>query len=109
MNDPVGKIGPRLDTLAGRVGLVDLPGFRLGEVGGDLLLIADGKRYGFEFKYADAPGTTRSMRVAMRNLNLAHLWIVYPGAEAYDLDDRISVLPASDVPRISLSRLVSPR
>ena len=75
----------------------------------DLLLIAGGERYGFEFKYADAPGTTRSMRVAMQDLNLTHLWIVYPGAEAYDLDERISVLPVSDVPRISLSRLVSPR
>ena len=75
----------------------------------DLLLIAGGERYGFEFKYTDAPGTTRSMRVAMQDLNLAHLWIVYPGAEAYDLDERISVLPVSDVPRISLSRSVSPR
>ena len=75
----------------------------------DLLLIAGGERYGFEFKYADAPGTTRSMRVAMQDLNLAHLWIVYPGAEAYDLDERISVLPVSDVPTISVSRLVSPR
>ena len=75
----------------------------------DLLLIAGGERYGFEFKYTDAPGTTRSMRVAMQDLNLTHLWIVYPGAEAYDLDERISVLPVSDVPRISLSRLVSPR
>ena len=75
----------------------------------DLLLIAGGERHGFEFKYTDAPGTTRSMRVAMQDLNLTHLWIVYPGAEAYDLDERISVLPVSDVPRISLSRLVSPR
>ena len=72
-------------------------------------MIAGGERYGFEFKYTDAPGTTRSMRVAMQDLNLTHLWIVYPGAEAYDLDERISVLPVSDVPRISLSRLASPR
>ena len=75
----------------------------------DLMLIAGGKRYGFEFKYTDAPGTTRSIRVAMEDLNLTHLWIVYPGAEAYDLDDRISVLPVSDVARISLGRLVRPR
>ena len=75
----------------------------------DLMLIAGGKRYGFEFKYTDAPGTTRSIRVAMEDLNLTHLWIVYPGAEAYDLDDRISVLPVSDVARISLGRPVPPR
>ncbi len=75
----------------------------------DLLLIVGGERYGFEFKYTDAPGTTRSMRIALQDLNLAHLWIVYPGAKAYDLDERISVLPVSDVPGISLGRRESPR
>ena len=61
----------------------------------DLLVFRGGKRYGFECKFADAPGTTRSMRVALEDLGLAHLWIVYPGDEAYALDDRISVLPIS--------------
>ena len=44
-------------------------------------------------KYNDAPGTTRAMRVAITDLQLSHLWIVYPGNEAYKLDDKISVLP----------------
>ena len=61
----------------------------------DLLVFREGKRYGFECKFADAPGTTRSMRVALEDLGLAHLWIVYPGEAAYALDDRISVLPVS--------------
>ena len=61
----------------------------------DLLVFGGGKRYGFECKFADAPGTTRSMRVALEDLDLSHLWIVYPGEEAYPLDDRISVLPIS--------------
>lgn len=52
-----------------------------------------GRRYGFEFKTADAPGPTRSMRVALADLGLEHLWVVYPGAEACELDDRLSVLP----------------
>ena len=67
----------------------------------DLLVIAGGKRYGFEFKYADAPGTTRSMRIAMQDLKLTHLWVVYPGDEAYDLDERISVLPVADLPIVA--------
>ena len=66
----------------------------------DLMVIAGGKRYGFEFKYTDAPGTSRSMRVALEDIKLEHLWIVYPGTEAYDLDQRISVLPVKDVPRL---------
>ena len=63
----------------------------------DLLVFRGGERYGFECKFADAPGTTRSMRVALEDLGLSHLWIVYPGEEAYPLDDRISVLPVSRI------------
>ena len=69
----------------------------------DLLVICGGKRYGFECKLADAPGTTRSMRVALNDLELEHLWVVYPGDEAYPLDDRISVLPIAGVPELARS------
>ena len=67
----------------------------------DLLVMRGGKRYGFECKLADAPGTTRSMRVALNDLDLDHLWVVYPGDEAYPLDDRISVLPIAGVPDLA--------
>ena len=69
----------------------------------DLLVMRGGKRYGFECRLADAPGTTRSMRVALNDLELAHLWVVYPGDEAYPLDDRISVLPITGVPELARS------
>ena len=68
----------------------------------DLLVMRGGKRYGFECKLADAPGTTRSMRVALNDLELEHLWVVYPGKEAYPLDDRISVLPIADIPKLAM-------
>jgi hypothetical protein len=58
-----------------------------------LLVHAGGRRYGFEFKYADAPSTTRSMHTAMEDLQLEHLWVVYPGSREYRLDDRITVIP----------------
>ncbi len=58
----------------------------------DLMTTIRGKRYGFEIKYSDAPRTTRSMRTAISDLQLQHLWIVYPGAEYYRLDDAISVV-----------------
>lgn len=45
----------------------------------DLMVIAHGKRYGFEAKVSDAPGSTRSMRVALEDLDLTHLWVIYPG------------------------------
>jgi hypothetical protein len=63
----------------------------------DLLVLAAGRRYGFEFEYADAPGPTRSMRIAIEDLGLEHLWIIYPGRQHYPVDDRITAWPLSDV------------
>ena len=64
----------------------------------DLLLFRGPRRYGFEVKLADAPGTTRSMRAAIDDLRLDHVFIIYPGVEPYPLDERISVLPVSSLP-----------
>ena len=38
-----------------------------------------GRRYGFEIKYVDAPTTTKSMHVVLKDLRLNHLWVIYPG------------------------------
>lgn len=62
-----------------------------------------GRRYGFEFKYSDAPGPTKSTRAALRDLGLQHLWVVYPGDESYALDEQITVLPIRGVPGLSFS------
>lgn len=61
----------------------------------DLLWHDGGVALGMEFKYSDAPTITRSMRVAMDDLELHHLWIVYPGDETWQLDQRITVIPVS--------------
>jgi len=66
----------------------------------DLMVLSRGKRHGFEIKYADAPGTTKSMRTALDDLSLEHLWVIYPGSERYRLDDRITVVPAAGIPEL---------
>jgi len=58
----------------------------------DLLLLVGGQRYGIEVKYADAPGMTKSMRIALSDLGLRRLFVVYPGSTSYDLDERIAVV-----------------
>jgi predicted AAA+ superfamily ATPase len=58
----------------------------------DLFFIHDGKRIGVEFKRADAPNATRSMRIAIEDLKLDKLYIVYPGGRNYVLSDRIQAL-----------------
>ncbi|MFH1219896.1 MAG: DUF4143 domain-containing protein [Candidatus Eisenbacteria bacterium] len=59
----------------------------------DLMVIRDGQRYGFEFKCADAPSMTRSMHVALEDLGLRALYVVYPGKDRYRLHERVEVLP----------------
>lgn len=67
----------------------------------DLFVRLGGKPYGFEFKYADAPGTSRSMHAAIEALSLEHLWVIYPGHQEYALHDKISAVPISAIPRIA--------
>jgi len=64
----------------------------------DLLLEHRGKRYGFVFKYGDAPAATKSMHIAMEDLKLRHLWVVYPGTKEYALSDAITAIPISRLP-----------
>ncbi len=67
----------------------------------DLLLTVGGKRYGFEFKYADAPARTRSMLIARQDLGLERLWVIYPGTQEYALDESISVLPLTSISQLA--------
>jgi uncharacterized protein len=62
----------------------------------DLMVQVKGKRYGFEFKYTDAPGRKRSMHIAIEDLRLEHLWVIYPGDQKYTLDDRITAIPMEE-------------
>jgi hypothetical protein len=58
--------------------------------------------YGFEFKYSDAPRTTRSMRIALADLCLDRLFVVYPGERQIELDERITALPLAEVGNLHL-------
>ncbi|MBU3911970.1 MAG: hypothetical protein KKD90_05230, partial [Candidatus Omnitrophica bacterium] len=63
----------------------------------DLVFQKKGGLYGIEVKYSHAPSVTLSMRSAIAELSLKHLWVVYPGSEAYKLDKNISVTPLKDI------------
>ena len=63
----------------------------------DLMTTIAGKRFGFEIKYSESVGSTRSMRTAIADLQLEHLWIVYTGSESYKLDQSISVVSIEKV------------
>ena len=59
----------------------------------DLLLVKRGRRYGVEVKFRDAPRLTPSMRIALSDLRLQQLTVLYPGALRYDLGPRVKVVP----------------
>jgi len=59
----------------------------------DLLLLYKNKRYGFEMKLNQAPTLTRSMKVALEDLRLDSLFVIYPGTKTYPLAERVSAVP----------------
>ncbi len=68
----------------------------------DLLLLRRGRRWGFEFKCTDAPKTTRSMHIALDDLKLEHLWLVYPGTVRYQMTEKMSALPLREISSLDL-------
>ena len=63
----------------------------------DLLVFTRGRRWGFEFKLKDAPVLTKSMRIALEDLELDRLIVVYPGDKEYRLARNVNVLPLAAV------------
>jgi len=63
----------------------------------DLLVVRGGKKYGFEIKYTDAPRTTKAMHVAIADLGLERLFAIYPGARRYELGERMTAMPISEL------------
>lgn len=63
----------------------------------DLLVVRGRRRLAFEVKLTDAPSTTKSMHVAMRDLKLERIDVVHAGAETYPLTDRIRAVALSRV------------
>ena len=75
----------------------------------DLMLLRRGKRWGFEFKCTDAPRTTKAMHIAIDDLGLEHLWIVYPGSVRYPITDRITAMPLVEVNEPALGWRTGPQ
>ena len=61
----------------------------------DLLMLKGSRRVGIEFKRADAPHVTRSMQVAVRDLKIDALYVVYPGKHRFKLASGIEAVPLS--------------
>lgn len=59
----------------------------------DLLLRRGDRLFGVECKRADAPRLTPSIRVALEDLGLERVAVIYPGAQRYGMADRVEAVP----------------
>jgi hypothetical protein len=57
-----------------------------------------GARVGFEIKLSESPAVTKSMRIAVSDLGLARLAVVFPGSQSFPLGDKIEAVAARDLP-----------
>jgi uncharacterized protein len=69
----------------------------------DLLMLRGSRRIGVEIKRSDAPSLTPSMRIALDDLRLNKLWIIYPGQQRYDLNKRVTAIPFDEA--IAMKRI----
>ena len=65
----------------------------------DLVLIKAGHMLGVECKRVDAPRLTPSMRIALEDLGLERIAVIYPGAKRFPLAERIEAVPLDAVVR----------
>lgn len=63
----------------------------------DLLLRRGDRLLGVECKRADAPRLTPFIRIALQDLGLHRVAVVYPGATRYPLSERVEVVPLASL------------
>lgn len=63
----------------------------------DLLSLKNGKRIGFEVKFSDVPKITKSMHNVIEDLKLDMLYLVNSGSRKIQLEEKITVLPATEI------------
>ena len=64
----------------------------------DLMVNLGGKRYGFEIKLSDGPTLTSSMKIALGDLKLERLFVVFPGSDTYPLAERVEAIGLDRLP-----------
>jgi len=63
----------------------------------DLVLSRGGRLLGVECKRTDAPRLTPSIKIALADLDLDRVAVVYPGERRYPLADRVEAVPVSEL------------
>jgi len=59
----------------------------------DLILRKDGKMFGVECKRTDAPKLTPSLQIALEDLKLDKITVIYPGSMRYPISQKVEAVP----------------
>ena len=59
----------------------------------DMVFTKGGRMYGVECKRADTPAMTPSIRIALEDLKLERIAVIYPGEKRYSLHEKVEVVP----------------
>jgi predicted AAA+ superfamily ATPase len=81
-----------VEALIQMLGLTDRECFFWGTYQGaelDFLAVRGGRKWGFEVKLSSAPEVTRSMRIALEDLQLERLDVIHAGTETFPMAPRI--------------------
>lgn len=63
----------------------------------DLLIMKDGKRLGYEFKYTSSPMLTKSMHIALEDLELDELFVITPNSDTFPMTTKITAMGLSHI------------
>ena len=58
----------------------------------NLMISLKGERFGFEFKWAEAPNLTKPALTACETLHLKKCYLIYPGKKSRSLTENIFVI-----------------
>ena len=58
----------------------------------DLMIFKNNKKIGFEIKYTEHLSVTNSMKISISNLQLDHLYLIYPGKDMFKLSSSITAI-----------------
>jgi len=58
----------------------------------DLIIEKNGIRHGFEFKYTSTPKVTKSMQIALLDLKLDSIKVIFPGDKQFKIAEKIEAI-----------------
>jgi predicted AAA+ superfamily ATPase len=68
----------------------------------DLFFAHKERRYGVEITFHEAPMLTKSMQIGLEDLDLTHLWVIYPGENIFPLHNKVTALPLTKIAYLPL-------